>query len=115
MKTYFSQCSTKDLELFGDSGTFKVGDNYFYNFVEFGSNPGGVDEFAIADGCGRYVPVSVEDIDNLITILMDIKSLKDEQAYQEKHAAYINDPKATQAVVNDTITITPESLQKHFK
>jgi hypothetical protein len=71
MKIYFSQVPHSDIDNFGDEGLLgpnKHGD-FFYNQVEYGTNPGGTDEVAISDGCGRYIPISVETIPELIEVL----------------------------------------------
>ena len=71
MKIYFSQVPHEDIDTFGDEGLLgpnKHGD-FFYNQVEFGTNPGGIDEVAISDGCNRYMPISIESIPELIRVL----------------------------------------------
>lgn len=74
MKIYFSEASIEDIESFGDEGTFVVFDTtgdkrFFYNGVEHGTNPGGVDEVRIFDGCNRSIPLAVETIPALIAAL----------------------------------------------
>lgn len=66
---YFSKVVDGDIT----SNTFELAGINFYNCVEFGSNPGGTDEFVISDTSDRKVPICVEDIDSLIQILYDIK------------------------------------------
>lgn len=71
---YFIGLATDDIiEGFGTDGLFEHDGDYFYNTVEFGSNPGGTDDFVIADGCGRSIPLSVDTLDVLIKVLMDIR------------------------------------------
>lgn len=74
MKIYFSEASLDDIDTFGDEGTFNVIDNngnsrYFYNGVEHGTNPGGIEEVTIFDGCNRIMPISVDSIPALIAAL----------------------------------------------
>ena len=69
MIIYFSQCPEQDADLFGDDGLFKAGKEYFYNGVEHGTNPGGVEEVRIFDGCGRSIPISVEEVPRLVEAL----------------------------------------------
>ncbi len=78
MKIYFSKVPHSDIDNFGDDsllGPNKEGE-YFYNQVEFGTNPGGVDEVAISDSCNRYIPISVETIPELISALVQCYNMK---------------------------------------
>lgn len=77
MKIYFSLVSSYDVDNFGDEGLLgpnEAGD-FFYNEVEFGTNSGGLDEVAISDGCGRYIPICVDTIPELIAALSQIHSI----------------------------------------
>lgn len=74
MKIYFSEARAQDIEFFGDEGTFATRDQegqarHFYNGVEHGTNPGGIEEVRIFDGCDRSIPISVESIPDLIEAL----------------------------------------------
>ena len=74
MNIYFSEASQEDIEHFGDEGTFVAMDSndeprYFYNGVEHGTNPGGIEEVRIYDGCNRSIPISVDNIPDLIAAL----------------------------------------------
>lgn len=78
MKIYFSQIPDHDIDSFGDDevlGPNQHGD-YFYNQVEFGTNAGGVDEVAISDTCGRYVPICVDSIPDLVRALLQCYNMK---------------------------------------
>lgn len=103
MKIYFSE-ATADIEMFGTDGTFEVQDGfgnerYFYNGVEHGTNPGGMDEVRIFDGCGRSIPVAVENIPELVEALNycfnNIKLLEQaqklEQALQSDAERFVED------------------------
>lgn len=49
-------------------------DRYFYHCIEFGTNPGGTEEFMFHDSAGRVMPIRVEDIDTVISALQEIRS-----------------------------------------
>jgi hypothetical protein len=72
MKINFAQVPADDVDMFGDDGLFGPdhSGNFYYNFVEFGTNPGGTEEIAVQDGCGRYMPIAVEHIPSLIDALL---------------------------------------------
>jgi len=74
MKINFAQVPDTDVDMFGDEGLFGPDTNgdFYYNFVEFGTNPGGMDEVAIHDGCDRYMPIAVENIPELIRALAEL-------------------------------------------
>lgn len=73
MKINFAQVKNQDLDFFGESNVFGPDENgdFYYNYVEFGTNAGGTDEVTIVDGCDRYMPVSVENIPELIEALKE--------------------------------------------
>lgn len=114
MKTFFSQCSQQDVEQFGSEGTFEVDGKFFYNYVEFGTNAGGTEEFTITDGCGRSVPMCVDQIDELVAVLMDIRALKQEHDHSEKLLDFINSEHNNQYVEGNAIKIDTKSFQKYF-
>lgn len=68
MKIYFGNANE---DLFAD-GLFVVDDNQFYYGVEHGTNPGGLDEVSIFDGCKRSIPVHMEAIPELIAALQEV-------------------------------------------
>jgi len=72
MKINFAQVPADDVDMFGDEGLFGPDDdgNFYYNYVEYGTNPGGMDEVAITDGCNRYMPISMEHVPCLIDALL---------------------------------------------
>lgn len=74
MKYYFGQVPNEDVEMFGDEGLFEYCGDLYYNMVEFGTNPGGQEDFVIADSVGRSIPISIEHINGLIQVLEDIQS-----------------------------------------
>lgn len=74
MKINFAQVPQNDVDTFGDDnllGPDEAG-NFYYNSVEFGTNPGGLEEIAISDTCGRYMPIAVENIPELMMALADL-------------------------------------------
>lgn len=73
MKYFIGKVPAEDLEVFGTGDLFEHEGEYFYNVVEFGSNPGGLEDFVISDTCGRSIPVSTDMIDALIGTLVDIQ------------------------------------------
>lgn len=73
MQIYFGRANERDVEQFGDEGMFQVQRNgktlWFYQGVEHGTNPGGIEEVRIFDGCNRSIPISVEQIPELVEAL----------------------------------------------
>ena len=78
MKIYYGEVSNQDILDFGTDGLVENDGNYYNGYVEFGSNPGGLDDVVIADGCGRAIPVSVRDLFALCTALSEISNISDE-------------------------------------
>lgn len=113
MKIYFSQVPHEDIDTFGDEGLLgpnKAGD-FFYNQVEFGTNPGGLDEVAISDGVGRYMPLCVETIPQLIQALEFFYNTKMKlDAYNKVMA--IAESKTEGYVHDDHLHFDGESLQE---
>jgi hypothetical protein len=74
MKINFAQVPAQDVDMFGDESLFgpDSSGNFYYNYVEFGTNPGGTEEVAITDGCNRYMPISVDHIPSLIDALLTV-------------------------------------------
>jgi hypothetical protein len=71
MKIYVNQINSKEIQLFGTDGLVgpDQNGNYFSQFVEYGTNAGGLDELVIADGCNRMVPIMMDSISDLIAAL----------------------------------------------
>lgn len=74
MKYLFAQVQPQDVDMFGRDELFEADGEYFYNQVEIGTNPGGLEDFTISDTCNRSVPLSVDSIDALIEVLQEIKA-----------------------------------------
>jgi hypothetical protein len=73
MKIYFGNANE---DLFAD-GLFTLGENQYYYGVEHGTNPGGMDEVAIFDGCNRFLPIHMEAIPELIAALQEIQKIQE--------------------------------------
>ena len=69
MKIYFGDANA---DLFSD-GLFTLNSNQFYYGVEHGTNPGGLDEVVIFDGCKRKLPIHIEAIPELIAALKEVQ------------------------------------------
>lgn len=112
MKIYFSQVPHEDIDTFGDEGLLgpnEAGD-FFYNQVEFGTNPGGIEEVAISDGCDRYIPISVDTIPELIEALTVFYNTHIQLSLRDKVLAIVESD--TEGYVHeDHIHFDRESLQ----
>jgi hypothetical protein len=80
MKFYFGEVPEQDATEFGIDSLFEKDGSYYYYCVEYGSNPGGFDDIMISDTCNREVPVSVENLQNLVSILQECMALSMEVA-----------------------------------
>lgn len=105
MKINFAQVPHQDIDTFGDDNLFGPDDtgNFYYNYVEFGTNPGGTEEVAITDGCNRYMPITVEHIPDLISALAECYAI----AKSLKSAEKINDYVTSQAQAY----VTPNNIE----
>lgn len=87
MKYYFGKVSQQDVHAFGTDNLFEHEGEYFYNQLEIGSNPGGIEDFVISDTCGRSIPLATEQIPQLVRVLVDISltmnSLTEAEALQD--------------------------------
>jgi hypothetical protein len=113
MKINFAQVPHADVDTFGDTNLFgpdKSG-NFYYNYVEFGTNPGGVDEVAITDGCGRYVPIAIENIPELIAALTEVARISDKLTLARQLEMYAESDSEAY-VENDQVRHDPESVQE---
>lgn len=68
MKIYFGDANE---DIFAD-GLFTCNSNQFYYGVEHGTNPGGLDEVVIFDGCRRSIPIHNEAVPELIAALQEV-------------------------------------------
>lgn len=79
MKIYFGLITNPDeLDMFGTSGLLEFEGEYFSGAVEFGTNPGGLEDVTISDGCGRSIPISVNYLEQLNTVLREMRKIHEE-------------------------------------
>ena len=110
MKINFAQVPAADVDVFGDDNLFGPDEsgNFYYNFVEFGTNAGGTDEVCIADGCNRIMPIAIDNIPELIAALGECYKIAKSLEAFERIQDYVNAD--TQAYVTDT-SIDYEPIQ----
>jgi hypothetical protein len=113
MKIYFNQVQDSDVEFFGDSGLFgpNDNDNFFYNYVEFGTNPGGLDEVAIYDGCDRMIPLNMEAIPDLVQALHKAYELWMKINFGNKVQTIVENHGVEMYVEDNEITFDAQSVQ----
>lgn len=71
MKYFFSRINTDEYYPGFTNYVDEEGNQYFFE-VEFGTNPGGIEDIVISDTCGRSVPINSESIPDLIAVLEQI-------------------------------------------
>ena len=108
MKINFAQVPANDVDTFGDDNLFGPDDdgNFYYNYIEFGTNPGGTDEVAIVDGCDRFMPVAVDSIPELIRALNECYNIAKALESAERIEDYVTS-QAQAYVTNDCIQYEP--------
>lgn len=113
MKINFAQVPHADVDMFGDEGLFgpDQSGNFYYNYVEFATNPGGLEEVAIYDGCGRYMPIAVDNIPDLIAALTEVTRLSDSITLANQLTSYVESDYEAY-VENDKVRHDPESVQE---
>jgi hypothetical protein len=113
MKINFAQVPHADIDTFGDEGLFgpDVAGNFYYNQLEYGTNPGGTDEVAITDGCERYMPISVNNIPELILALQEALRIANEIKFAKEITTYV-ESEAEADVDNNRVKHRPESVQE---
>jgi hypothetical protein len=113
MKINFAQVPAHDVDVFGDDSLFgpDADGNFYYNYVEFGTNPGGTDEVAITDGCGRYMPIAVDNIPELIAALTEIARISDTLNLARQLEMYAESTSEAY-VENDQVRHDPESVHE---
>lgn len=85
MKIYYGLNTDADeLDMFGTSGLLEFEDNYFSGAVEFGTNPGGLEDVTISDGCGRSIPISIAYVPQLISVLKEMQAIHEEISEGER-------------------------------
>jgi hypothetical protein len=113
MKINFAQVPAHDVDVFGDDSLFgpDADGNFYYNYVEFGTNPGGTDEVAITDGCGRYMPIAVDNIPDLIAALEEVARISDTLNLAKQLEMYAESTSEAY-VENDQVRHDPESVHE---
>jgi hypothetical protein len=113
MKINFAQVPHDDIDTFGDDNLFgpDVNGNFYYNYLEFGTNPGGVEEVAIHDGCGRYMPIAVDSIPDLVAALTEIARISDQLTLARQLETYA-ESYSEAYVENDQVRHDPESVHE---
>lgn len=116
MKINFAQVPHSDVDTFGDDNLFGPDEagNFYYNYVEFGTNPGGLVEVAIVDGCDRFVPIAVENIPDLIAALTEVARLSDSITLANQIQSYAESDSEAY-VENDKVRHDPQSVQEAAK
>lgn len=71
MKIYFGEVTQQDLDQWGTDGLLQRDGRYFSGAVEFGTNAGGIDDVVIEDGCGRSIPLSVDNLFEIAVALSE--------------------------------------------
>jgi hypothetical protein len=63
--------------MFGDDELFgpDEGGNFYYNQVEYATNPGGLDDFVVRDTCGRSIPLPITAVPDLMRVLPHLYTL----------------------------------------
>ena len=91
MKINFAQVPHTDIDNFGDENLFGPDEsgNFYYNYLEYGTNAGGTDEVAIVDGCDRYMPIAVDNIPELITALAEVLRISHEIKFAKEITTYV--------------------------
>lgn len=75
MKIYFHEANLDEYTDAEDVFTAPGLDKHYWQYVEYGTNPGGLEEVAIYDTVGRYIPIDVEAISGLIQALYRVKEI----------------------------------------
>lgn len=101
MKIYFGK--SDDTITFGTDGLLEHDGDYYSGVVEFGSNPGGIEDVLIQDGCGRRIPVSVDHLFELCTILSEFSNIRGEIARGQEMQEYVESDEAAVTCANGHI------------
>lgn len=78
MRIFIGEASAQDMEVFGTDGLIENQGSFYSLEVEYGSNPGGTEDVVIRDGCGRSIPVSVQDVFALCKALSECSNINHE-------------------------------------
>jgi hypothetical protein len=113
MKINFAQVPAHDVDAFGDDNLFgpDAAGNFYYNYVEFGTNAGGTEEVSIVDGCGRYMPIAIDNIPELIAALTEVARFSDQITLVKQLEMYVESDSEAY-VENDRIKHNLESVRE---
>lgn len=75
MKIFFHEADLDEYTDAEDVFTAPGLDKHYWQYIEYGTNPGGLEEIAIHDTVGRYIPIDVEAISDLIQALYRVKEI----------------------------------------
>lgn len=89
MKIYFGKASDQDVNVFGTDGLLEHNGDFYSGCVEFGSNPGGIEDVMIMDGCNRRLPISVDNLYEVCVILSEFSNLHGEITAAEELREYV--------------------------
>ena len=73
MRFFIGKVPARDVEMFGEEGLYEYDGDLYYHMIEWGTNPGGSEDFVISDGIGRSIPLSTDHLDALIEAFVDIR------------------------------------------
>lgn len=74
-------------------GFIPQGKNTLYlHYVEYGTGPGELLDVTIHDSIGRYVPVNIRDIDDLIVALNKVREMAKVSAVEPDRLAELTNP-----------------------
>lgn len=76
MNFYFGNATKQELDMMGTEDLFEHNGEFYYYNLEFGSNPGGLDEVALHDTSGRSLPICVDFLHQLNTALVECLAIR---------------------------------------
>lgn len=94
MKYYFGPVNANDLYSVDAFASSDNDNDLFFYGVEFGTNPGGMEEVMIFDSCNRAIPIDIDNVPALIDILKGLLKAKASIDRAEKLQDFICDPDA---------------------
>lgn len=103
MKFYFGQVPESDIENFGSEGLYYNEGKYYYYQVEFGTNPGGLDDVVLRDTAGRMVPVASMHLCELATIAIECNNICSEIQEARQLIEDLENYESTASVVGTNI------------
>ncbi len=74
MKYFVAKMDDETKDMLGGS-KYQVNEDFYSYCVEFGTNPGGTEEVTISDDIGRYIPVDIASLPELVRVLSNVIAL----------------------------------------